>query len=114
MTSCFPRGGKNVSLITSDIQDWNITFVDTGINANIGQRLKKVEHLVKDEEMFLANYSDGLTDLPLPDMLQEFNRSDKVAAFVCAPPSQTFHVVKLNGAAKRSRSHRSRCATPDC
>lgn len=90
-------GGKNVSLITSDIQDWNITFVDTGLHANIGQRLKKVQHLLKDEEMFLANYSDGLTDLELPQMLDEFKSSGKIAACICAPPSQTFHVVKLNG-----------------
>jgi len=90
-------GGKNVSLITSDIQDWNITFVDTGLHSNIGQRLKKVQHLLKGEKMFLANYSDGLTDMELPTMVEEFKRSKKVAACVCAPPSQTFHVVKLNG-----------------
>jgi glucose-1-phosphate cytidylyltransferase len=90
-------GGKNVSLITSDIQDWNITFVDTGLHANIGQRLKKVQHLLQNEEMFLANYSDGLTDLELPKMVEEFKRSGKVAACICAPPSQSFHVVKLNG-----------------
>jgi glucose-1-phosphate cytidylyltransferase len=93
----FSDGGKNVSLITSDIQDWNITFVDTGIQSNIGQRLEKVRHLLKSDEMFLANYSDGLTDLPLPKMVSEFKRSRKVAAFVCAPPSQTFHVVRLDG-----------------
>jgi glucose-1-phosphate cytidylyltransferase len=88
-------GGKSVSLITSDIQDWTITFVDTGIHCNIGQRLKKVQHLLKDEEMFLANYSDGLTDLHLPKMIEAFKKSGKIAAFICAPPSQTFHVVKL-------------------
>ncbi len=90
-------GGKTVSLLGSDIQDWRLTFVDTGLQTNIGQRLKKVRHLVADEEFFLANYSDGLTDLPLPRMLEEFKKSNKIAAFVCAPPSQTFHVVKLNG-----------------
>ena len=93
----FSGGGKNVSLITSDIQDWNITFVDTGLHANIGQRLKKVQHLLQNEEMFLANYSDGLTDLNLPTMLEEFKRSGRIAACICAPPSQTFHIVKLNG-----------------
>jgi glucose-1-phosphate cytidylyltransferase len=89
------EGGKNISLTTSDIQDWKITFVDTGIHSNIGQRLAKVRHLVQDEEYFMANYSDGLTDMPLPVMVDKFKRSGKVGAFVCAPPSQTFHVVKL-------------------
>src|SRR5256885_12351822 len=60
------EGGKKLQLMGSDIQDWTITFVDTGVNANIGQRLKAVERYLGDDPEFLANYSDGLTDLPLP------------------------------------------------
>ena len=48
----------------SDIADWSITCVDTGLGSNIGQRLKAVQKYVEDEEYFLANYSDVLTDLP--------------------------------------------------
>src|SRR5215469_16651385 len=94
-------GGKNLTLATSDIQDWTITFVDSGQDASIGQRLKKVEHLLQNEETFLANYSDGLTDMPLPKMLRQFERSGKVAAFVCSPPSQTFHTVVLKNGSHR-------------
>ena len=90
-------GGKEISLLGSDIQDWKITFVDTGLQTSIGQRLKRVQNMVQNEELFLANYSDGLTNLPLPGMIEAFKKSGKVAAFVCAPPSQTFHVVNLNG-----------------
>src|SRR2546425_10867042 len=36
-------GGRRLELLHSDIGDWRITLVDTGINANIGQRLKAVE-----------------------------------------------------------------------
>ena len=32
------KGGKNIELLSSDIGDWNITFVDTGLNSNIGMR----------------------------------------------------------------------------
>lgn len=95
--------GKSVSLITSDTPDWNITFVDTGFSTCIGQRLTKVRHLLGNDEYFFANYSDGLTDLPLPKMLKRFKRSGKVAAFVCAPPSQTFHIVKLKAGGRVSR-----------
>jgi glucose-1-phosphate cytidylyltransferase len=59
------NGGKKLRLLSSDIHDWNITFVDTGITSNIGQRLKAVEPYLQGESVFLANYSDGLTDLPL-------------------------------------------------
>jgi glucose-1-phosphate cytidylyltransferase len=90
------KGGKDIELMGSDIQDWKITFVDTGMTSNIGKRLKLVEKYLQGEEYFLANYSDGLTDLPLNTMIDEFVESGKVGTFLCAPPSQTFHVVTLD------------------
>jgi glucose-1-phosphate cytidylyltransferase len=89
------NGGKDIELVSSDIHDWKITFVDTGLTSSIGKRLKLVEKYLKDEEIFLANYSDGLTDLPLPDMIDDFIKSGKVGSFLCSSPSQTFHVVTL-------------------
>lgn len=91
------NGGKDITLQNHDITDWRITFVDTGLKANIGQRLKAVEHYLSGEEMFLANYSDGLTDLPLVEMVEFFKQTGKIACFVCVKPSQSFHVVSLNG-----------------
>src|SRR5262245_7456361 len=63
------RGGQTLHVFNRDIEDWTITFVDTGLHTNIGQRLKAVEPYLDGEEMFLANYSDGLADLPLPEYL---------------------------------------------
>ena len=63
------KGGKDLQLIHSDIDDWKITFVDTGLTSNIGQRLKAVQQYVAGDEMFLANYTDGLSDCPLPVLI---------------------------------------------
>lgn len=89
------KGGSEINLIQSDISDWNITFVDTGLTTNIGQRLKAVERYLKNDEMFMANYADGLTNLPLSEMLEFFIKSGKIATFVCVKPSQSFHTVTL-------------------
>jgi glucose-1-phosphate cytidylyltransferase len=86
-------GGKKVELFNSDIHDWRITFADTGVHSNIGQRLKAVEKHLDGQEVFLANYSDGLTDLPLPLQLDHFYRHNKVASFVCARPNLSYHMV---------------------
>ena len=86
-------GGKKLELLNSDIQDWRITFVYTGVHSNIGQRLKAVKQYLQGEEVFLANYSDGLTDLPLPRQLEEFRKQDKVASFLCVRPNLSYHVV---------------------
>ena len=76
------EGGKKVELITSDIQDWRITFVETGIQSNIGQRLLAVKKYVEDDEYFLANYSDGLSDLPLDHFLDSFHSTGATTGFV--------------------------------
>src|SRR6476646_7243163 len=52
------EGGRRRELLTSDIQDWRITFVETGMSSNIGERLCLVKKHLAGEEMFLANYSD--------------------------------------------------------
>lgn len=91
------EGGKKVTLLKSDIQDWRITFVDTGTISNIGQRLKAVEEHLDGEDIFLANYVDGLTDLPLLSYIDHFLQRDKIASFVCVKPTQSFHVVSLDG-----------------
>ena len=91
------NGGKDVKLLNTDTHDWNITFVDTGLNSNIGQRLKAVEKYLDGEEIFLANYTDGLSDLPLPGIIEHFRKHDKAACFVSVKPTHSFHVVSTNG-----------------
>jgi glucose-1-phosphate cytidylyltransferase len=88
-------GGRKIDLLASDIQDWKITFVDTGLNSNIGVRLKTVQPYLRDEEMFLANYSDGVSDLPLPAMIEYFRAKDAAACFAGVCPTQSFHLVSL-------------------
>lgn len=87
------EGGRSLQLLNSDIHDWKITFVDTGLTSSIGQRFKAVEKHLNSEEMFLVNYSDGLTDLHLPEMIQSFEKQDKIASFLCTKPSHSFHIV---------------------
>ncbi len=90
----YTHGGKNIEMLNTDISDWRITFVDTGIQSNIGMRLMQVKEHLKGEEMFLANYSDGLSDLDLNLMIDWFKlQKDSVAGFVAYQPQHSFHVV---------------------
>jgi glucose-1-phosphate cytidylyltransferase len=89
------NGGRDVKVFNRDIDDWTITFVDTGTNANIGQRLKAVQKYLDGDEVFLANYSDNLTDFHLPDLIEGFHEQNKTAAFLCVRPSLSCHHVSL-------------------
>ena len=68
-------GGKHVELLASDIGEWRITFVNTGLHSNIGQRLRAVRKHLEGEELFLATYGDAVTDAPLPADARELPRA---------------------------------------
>jgi glucose-1-phosphate cytidylyltransferase len=92
------NGGMELRSKKRDLDDWTISFVDTGMNANIGERLSMVKSHLQGAEVFLANYADGLSDLDLSKMIAFFMDSGKIACFVCVCPSQTFHVVDIDDA----------------
>jgi glucose-1-phosphate cytidylyltransferase len=86
-------GGREIELMNRDISDWRITFADTGVNANIGQRLMAVRKYLVGEHTFLANYADGLTDMHLPSAIERFKSRGKVGNFVSIRPNLSFHAV---------------------
>ncbi len=96
-------GGKRRTLFNSDIHDWRITFVDTGLNTPIGERLLRVKQYVEPDETFFANYTDTLTDCPLPRLLAHVERHGKKAGFLCVKPPLSYHVVSMNNGGTVSR-----------
>jgi glucose-1-phosphate cytidylyltransferase len=87
------QGGRNVELFNRDLSDWRITFVDTGVNSNIGERLLRVRSHLEGEETFLANYADGLSDLDCTSYVDAFVKSGKVGCFISVRVPHTYHVV---------------------
>jgi glucose-1-phosphate cytidylyltransferase len=86
-------GGREIELMNRDISDWRITFADTGVNANIGQRLMAVRKYLTGEHTFLANYADGLTDMHLPSVIERFKSRGRIGNFVSIRPNLSFHAV---------------------
>lgn len=87
--------GRKVELLGQPEADWRVTLIDSGIWRNIGERLWSVRDQVKDEEIFLANYSDGLTNVDLDDMVDRFRKSGKVACFLATRPPLTYHLADI-------------------
>ena len=68
-----------------------------GCQASIGERLLAVQRHLVDEELFLANYADVLTDARLDLLVEDFRTRDAAAGFLSVRPRQTFHVVDSEG-----------------
>jgi len=84
-----------VRLFKTDISEWRITFVDTGLHSPIGERLRRARRFVEDEPMFLANYADVFTNAPLPDMITQLEASDATASLLAVPMQSSHHVVDV-------------------
>ncbi|HUN52287.1 MAG TPA: hypothetical protein VMU42_14275 [Candidatus Sulfotelmatobacter sp.] len=87
-------GGRRIELLARDIEDWRITLVDTGITATIGERLLAVRPFLRGEEMFMANYADGLTDCPLPAIVDQLERTGAVGVCMVVRPNISIHTVR--------------------
>jgi len=86
-------GTTHVELLSKDTGDWRATFLDTGMNATIAERLKAVERYIGDDEVFLATYGDGLTDAPLADVVDAFTARGKIAMFLSVKPQFNAHLI---------------------
>src|SRR5262245_44190047 len=89
-------GGRRIDLLSTDIQDWSISFVNTGLKTTIGERLKAVQEHIGSDDVFLTNYGDTLTDAPIPEMVETLIASDKIALFIAARPTYNFHVTMFD------------------
>lgn len=88
--------GTKVELLSKDLEEWRITFVDTGFNSTIGERLKAVDSYLGNDETFLATYGDGLTDAPLPSIIDAFHDTQKIAQFLSVRPQFNAHLVSTD------------------
>ena len=88
------EGGRRVELHGQEVSDWNVTFVETGLHSNIGQRLMRVRRYLGDDKEFLANYSDGLSNVPLDKLIEDFRAKQALVSFLSVRSPQSFHIVK--------------------
>jgi glucose-1-phosphate cytidylyltransferase len=85
-----------IRMLNTDISEWSISFVETGLDSPIGERLRRVRGHLGGDEYFLANYADVLTDAPLNDMVDRFHESGAAASMMLVAPQQSFHCVEVS------------------
>ena len=91
-----PDTTGDVTLYGERIADWKVQCVETGLHSSIGDRLRAIEPLIGDDERFMANYSDGVTDLHLPTLVDYAIKRDRIGTFLAVRPNHSFHTVRLS------------------
>jgi len=76
-------------------KDWNITFVDTGLKTNKGERLKRTKNYIKDDN-FLVSYGDDISDVDINDVIKFHEQNNKIATLTSVNPICQFGVLDMN------------------
>ena len=87
--------GRKVDYHLGDLEDWTITFADTGLTTNTGGRLKRIERYVGGST-FMATYGDGLSDLDLRALLAEHEACGRLGTMTCVTPRTHFGLVDID------------------
>ncbi|MCX6820864.1 MAG: sugar phosphate nucleotidyltransferase [Candidatus Aenigmarchaeota archaeon] len=75
--------------------DWNVTFVDTGVDATKGERLMALKGKLKDEDFLLA-YGDDLCNVNINDVIDVHQRNGKTVTITTVRLASPFGVVEMN------------------
>lgn len=76
-------------------KDWDITFVETGLKSNKGERLKKAKEFIK-EDTFFVSYGDDLSDVNIRNLLQFHRKKNKIATLTAVNPISQFGILETN------------------
>ncbi len=77
-------------------QDYEVTLVDTGLEAMTGSRLKQVERYVKDDDTFMLTYGDGVSDVDINAVLKFHRAHGRLATVTTMCPPSRFGVLDIN------------------
>ncbi len=90
----------NVEILEAlDLENFEITFADTGTETQTGGRIKKIEKYITEENFFMT-YCDNLSDVNLQNFLEFHKRNGRIASVVGVHPMSSFGVIEVeNGLA---------------
>ena len=77
-------------------ENWNIKYVDTGLNTMTGGRVKRLEKYLKKEENFCLSYGDGLSDVNIKKLIKFHVKNKKVATLTAVKYKNPKGVLSIN------------------
>ncbi len=88
-------GKRNVISHANSLENWNITFADTGEETDTGGRVKKIEKYI-DEGSFFLTYGDGVANIDIISLLKYHKTKDKIATVTGTEPRLRFGVLEVD------------------
>ena len=77
-------------------ENWNINLTDTGLNTMTGGRLLRLKESLKNEEIFMLTYGDGVSNVDLTKLLEFHKSHGKIATLTAVRPPVRFGELIIN------------------
>ena len=87
-------GSGEVEFRSSDSESWNVTVVDTGLEAETGLRLFRAKEFLQGDT-FMCTYGDGLAPVDLAALLRSHEASNRLGTITVTNPTSRFGVVGI-------------------
>lgn len=87
----------NVKIHGNNSEDhWTVTLADTGLEAQTGSRIKKIERYI-DTDLFMLTYGDGVADINIKELISFHLSHNKIGTLTGVPPSSRFGELMVDG-----------------
>ena len=83
----------------SDIENWKINLINTGINTMTGGRLKRLQRYLKDDT-FMLTYGDGLSDIDINKLVNFHKSHGKMITITAVRPPARFGELEITASNK--------------
>jgi glucose-1-phosphate cytidylyltransferase len=91
------RNGVVQSHAREDEEAWRITLAETGMNAQTGARVRRVQRYLEGEPTFMLTYGDGVSDIDIPKLVEFHQRHGKVMTVSGMHPLSRFGELEIDG-----------------
>jgi len=86
---------NSVDLHNIRSEPWKVTLLYTGSNTQTGGRLLRAkDYLCK--ERFMLTYGDGVSDVNIPELVKNHEKSGKTATLTAVQPAGRFGAIEIN------------------
>jgi glucose-1-phosphate cytidylyltransferase len=80
----------------SELDDWEVTLAETGLETMTGGRVKAVERYVEGDD-FLLTYGDGVSDVDVTELLRFHRQHGRIGTVTAIRPPGRFGELQLEG-----------------
>lgn len=86
---------NNVEILSSKVENFKITLVDTGLNTNTAGRIKKIQKYI-GEETFMLTYGDGVADINIQNLVSFHKSHGKIATLTTIQTPGRFGNIEMD------------------